>query len=226
MENHPIALTRSVSQAAVMSALFKARSKFVKVKKDRRNTHFNNQYATLDSVLDAITPALTDEGLFIEQFMIPTSDEGALHLVTEIWHESGEYRSYYLRIPIVKKDPQGVGSAFTYARRYALCGIFGLSQADDDAQIAVKSAQDWKKDFTKAETLDGLMEVYKQAYRSSDEANRKIVIEAYEKRKAELTVKTAKGFNPAKPKPATQPVDNSTSGSVESTPEAQEIDNF
>ncbi|HHU2622119.1 TPA: ERF family protein, partial [Escherichia coli] len=51
----------------VLPALHKARSLFVKVKKDRQNSHLKNRYATLDSVLDAITPALMDNELMIMQ---------------------------------------------------------------------------------------------------------------------------------------------------------------
>ena len=51
----------------ILPALHKARSQFVKVKKDRQNTHLKNKYATLDSVLDAITPALTDNSLMVMQ---------------------------------------------------------------------------------------------------------------------------------------------------------------
>lgn len=225
MENI-INITRSESQSKVLAALISARGKFVKVKKDRTNTHLKNKYATLDSVLDAINPALTDNDLIVEQSMLPGSTAEVMHIVTELIHSSGEYRCYYFTIPIAKRDAQGVGSAFTYARRYALCGIFGLSQADDDAQIAVKSAADWKKDLDKCETTEELQATLKSAWVSSDAASKKIIQDHYEKRKAEITIGKAKGFKPNKPQAVAQPVDNEAKDDVKSKPEAQDISQF
>lgn len=225
MEN-VINITRSESQANILPAIMTARSKFVKVKKDRTNTHLKNSYATLDSVLDAITPSLTNSGLIVEQSMLPGSTSEVMHIVTEIIHSSGEFRCYYFTIPIAKRDAQGVGSAFTYSRRYALCGIFGLSQADDDAQIAVKSAQDWKKDLDKCESLEDLRSTFGAAFKQSDKANQRIIQEHYEKRKAELSAKTSVGFNPGKPKAVKPKVDNPAPGDVESKKEAEDINNF
>lgn len=219
-------ISRSESQAQLLPALMDARSKFVKVKKDRVNTHLKNKYATLDSVLEAITPSLTNSGLIVEQSMMPGSTAEVMHIVTEIIHSSGEFRCYYFTIPVAKKDAQGVGSAFTYARRYALCGIFGLSQADDDAQIAVKSAQDWKKDLDKCETTEELQTVLKSAWVSSDAASKKIIQDHYEKRKAEITIGSAKGFKPNKPQAVAQTVDKDDNSDVKSKPEAQDISNF
>lgn len=185
----------------ILPALHKARSQFVKVKKDRQNTHLKNRYATLDSVLDAITPALTENDLMIMQDMMESGERvGQLKVETTVLHLSGQWVKFYAEIPIVKNDPQGVGSAFTYARRYALAAAFGLSQADDDAQIAVKSAQDWKRDLDKCETLDELAKVYKAAYSASDAASRVIITEHKDALKAKLEIGTARGFSPAAPR--------------------------
>ena len=170
----------------ILPALHKARSQFVKVKKDRQNTHLKNKYATLDSVLDAITPALTENRLMIMQD--GERIESTMRVETTVIHISGQWAKFYFDIPIVKNDPQGVGSAFTYGRRYALAAAFGLSQADDDAQIAVKSAQDWKRDLDKCETVDELQSVFRDSWKSSDKANQVIIKEHYEKRKAEIEI--------------------------------------
>lgn len=225
MEN-VINISRSESQSKLLAAIMTARGKFVKVKKDKTNTHLKNKYATLDSVLDAISPSLTDNDLMVEQSMLPGSTAEVMHIVTELIHSSGEFRCYYFTIPIAKKDAQGVGSAFTYARRYALCGIFGLSQADDDAQIATKSAQDWKKDLDKCKTTEELQTTLKAAWGNSDAASKKIIQDHYEKRKAEITIGSAKGFKPNKPQAVAQPVDKGGDGDVKSKPEAQDISEF
>lgn len=204
----------------ILPALHKARSQFVKVKKDRQNSHLKNKYATLDSVLDAITPALTENKLMIMQD--GEKIENAIRVETTVVHVSGQWAKFYFDIPIVKNDPQGVGSAFTYGRRYALAAAFGLSQADDDAQIAVKSAQDWKRDLDKCETVDDLQGVLRDAWKSSDKANQVIIKEHYEKRKAEIEIVGARGFSAATPKKNVAAVDQPAKKEVES----QSITNF
>lgn len=200
----------------ILPALHKARSQFVKVKKDRQNSHLKNKYATLDSVLDAITPALTENRLMIMQD--GGKIENAIRVETTVVHVSGQWAKFYFDIPIVKNDPQGVGSAFTYGRRYALAAAFGLSQADDDAQIAVKSAQDWKRDLDKCESVDDLQGVLKEAWRSSDKANQVIIKEHYEKRKAQIEIGSARGFTAASPKQNIAQVDQPAQKQVESQP--------
>lgn len=203
----------------VLPALHKARSMFVKVKKDRQNTHLKNKYATLDSVLDAITPALTDNDLMIMQDMVENDVNNKIKVETTVIHVSGQWVKFYAELPIVKNDPQGVGSAFTYARRYALAAAFGLSQADDDAQIAVKSAQDWKRDIDKCETVDELQKVLKSAWTASDAASKQVVKEHYEKRKAEIEIGSARGFSPAAPRQnLASTVDQPSPKAVESQP--------
>lgn len=203
----------------VLPALHKARSMFVKVKKDKQNTHLKNKYATLDSVLDAITPALTDNDLMLMQDMIESEAPNRIKVETTVIHVSGQWVKFYAELPIVKNDPQGVGSAFTYARRYAAAAAFGLSQADDDAQIAVKSAQDWKRDIDKCEDLESLQRVLKQAWNACDPASKQVVKEHYESRKAQIEIGSARGFSPAAPRQnLATTVDQPAAKAVESQP--------
>lgn len=203
----------------VLPALHKARSMFVKVKKDKQNTHLKNKYATLDSVLDAITPALTDNDLMLMQDMIESEAPNRIKVETTVIHVSGQWVKFYAELPIVKNDPQGVGSAFTYARRYAAAAAFGLSQADDDAQIAVKSAQDWKRDIDKCEDLESLQRVLKQAWIACDPASKQVVKEHYESRKAQIEIGSARGFSPAAPRQnLATTVDQPAAKAVESQP--------
>lgn len=203
----------------VLPALHKARSMFVKVKKDKQNTHLKNKYATLDSVLDAITPALTDNDLMLMQDMIESEAPNRIKVETTVIHVSGQWVKFYAELPIVKNDPQGVGSAFTYARRYAAAAAFGLSQADDDAQIAVKSAQDWKRDIDKCEDLESLQRVLKQAWSACDPASKQVVKEHYESRKAQIEIGRARGFSPAAPRQnLATTVDQPAAKAVESQP--------
>lgn len=97
------------------------------IKKDAKNPFFKSSYASLSNILDAIKEPLIESGLSILQF--PTGDYG---LTTILLHESGEYlKSEYTMRP-VKDEPQGRGSAITYARRYALASILCLNIDEDD----------------------------------------------------------------------------------------------
>jgi hypothetical protein len=50
--------------------------------------------------------------------------------------DSGEWISSTTVIPLPKNDPQGMGSAITYARRYSLCAMLGIITEDDDGNAA------------------------------------------------------------------------------------------
>lgn len=103
--------------------------------KDRDNPFFKTTYATLASVWAACKPALTKNGLSVLQFSEPGSD-GTLALTTMLLHASGQYVSGTEVVRLVKDDPQGYGSAMTYARRYGLAAMVGVSPEDDDAEAA------------------------------------------------------------------------------------------
>lgn len=176
-------------------AIFRARQKFVKVLKDKINGGAGKgKYATLDSVLDTVTPPLESEMLMIEQSMTEESNSKEIRVITTIRHVSGQFISYLTVLPVVKADPQGMGSAFTYARRYGLVSALGLSQADDDAQVAVMSAKDWNKRLDKCENMEELAEQFKKAWGASSPVDKPIIQEHYEKRKASFTVGTNGGF--------------------------------
>lgn len=100
---------------------------------DSKNPHFKSKFASLEATLKKVSPVFSKHGLALIQF--PAGG----HLINRLEHaESGEWmQSSYEMIP-VKKDPQAFGSALTYARRYCLQAIAGLSGGeDDDAESAM-----------------------------------------------------------------------------------------
>lgn len=118
------------------SALVKAQSQIRGAVKDSLNPHFRNKYADLGSVWDACREALHKNGLAVIQ-LSDVDASGAPVLLTRIIHESGQHIEG--RYPLVCKDatdPQKLGSATTYARRYALAAAIGIIQEDDDGQAA------------------------------------------------------------------------------------------
>ena len=107
--------------------------------KSATNPHFKSKYADLGSVVEAIKPSLIKHGLFFTQHPEP-SEDGVI-VETVLRHSGGETLSLgRIYVPANKRDPQGFGSAMTYARRYGLQTGFGVPAEDDDGNAAVRSA--------------------------------------------------------------------------------------
>ena len=127
-------MNQSESIADLAAALSKAQASITGALKDSANPFFKSKYADLASCWDACRKPLTDNGLAVIQTI--EAGEGRAVLVTTLCHASGEWIKSYC--PILTKDdsPQALGSAITYARRYALAAMVGLAQIDDDAEAA------------------------------------------------------------------------------------------
>lgn len=113
----------------LISALIKARSEFAPIRKDKVNPFLKNKYATLDAVLEAVEPALRQNGLTIVQTTEVNGDQTVLK--TSLYHESGQSISGHYPLPQTD-DPQKLGAAITYGRRYALCAILSVTADEDD----------------------------------------------------------------------------------------------
>lgn len=119
----------------IAGALNKFQAIVPSVTKDSTNPYFKSKYATLENVINTITPSLEVNGLSFSQFPDGKS------LTTIIMHSSGEWIKASAELLLSKQDPQGQGSAITYMRRYALCGALGLAtEEDDDGNAASKPA--------------------------------------------------------------------------------------
>jgi hypothetical protein len=127
-------MNQSESIADLAAALSKAQASITGALKDSANPFFKSKYADLASCWDACRKPLTDNGLAVIQTI--EAGEARAVLVTTLCHASGEWIKSYC--PILTKDdsPQALGSAITYARRYALAAMVGLAQIDDDAEAA------------------------------------------------------------------------------------------
>lgn len=113
--------------------------------KDATNPFCKNKYATLNSVMDACRPALDKHGIWLTQLPMPAPIElgsGHIGLLTKLTHvESGQWQSSFIVAPLPKNDPQGMGSALTYCRRYALTAMLGMVMEDDDGNAASNPAK-------------------------------------------------------------------------------------
>lgn len=134
---------QSESIKELATALAKAQAVMAGAKKDNVNPHFKNKYADLESVWDAARKPLSDNGLSVVQIPMGISERGYLQVRSVLMHVSGEYIGGTIEIP-AKLDAQGVGSAITYARRYALSALVGIAPEDDDGNDATGNKGDDK----------------------------------------------------------------------------------
>lgn len=120
----------------LVSALVKASAEIKTAKKDAENPFFKSRYSDLPSIVEACKSALLKNNLVVTQST--TLLNGATLLVTTLHHTSGQWIRGYYPVTAVKADPQAMGSAITYARRYALSAIVGVvSEDDDDGESAM-----------------------------------------------------------------------------------------
>jgi len=147
----------SENLAELFGALSKAQGKIQNAIKDGTNPHFKNTYASLASVLDACREVLSEHGLSVLQTVEGSRME--MILVTWLGHSSGQWIKSKLPLLITKQDSQGVGSAITYARRYALSAIVGISQEDDDGEKSVSRKEPAK---AKKEDLENLIKMIEE----------------------------------------------------------------
>ncbi len=129
----------------ITSALLKAQMEFPLVKKEDSNPFFKSKYAGLPSVLEAILPELNKNGLVLTQS--PITDGDRIGVETTIYHTSGEFITSKFTLNLAKNDPQGAGSAITYARRYALVSMLGLNVDEDDDGNAASNKVIKQKDL-------------------------------------------------------------------------------
>jgi hypothetical protein len=125
----------------IYAAFVKAQLHFQPALKSSTNPHFKSKYAGLPEVVDAVIDALNANGIGLVQKTHP--DETGVTVETVLVHESGESMDCgKLHVPAAKHDPQGYGSALTYARRYSLMAACGIAPEDDDGNAAVKAGHD------------------------------------------------------------------------------------
>ena len=132
------------------AALAKAQGLIEGAKKDSANPFFKSRYADLASVWDACRKHLSENGLSITQ--CPEESDNGIAIETMLLHSSGQWIKSRYTMPVSKLDAQAVGSAITYARRYALASIVGIAPEDDDGNADAKAKPE-KREEHKSEIL-------------------------------------------------------------------------
>jgi hypothetical protein len=178
----------------IAAAFVKAQKAFGPALKTSTNPHFRSKYADLSNCVEAVIGALNDNGIGLMQRTYESKD--GVMVETVFIHESGEIMECgLLHVPASKQDPQGYGSALTYARRYSLMAACGIAPEDDDGNAASKKPTvdtsmmaDHLLAIQDATDQDSLKASYQAAYKAcGTDANwQKKVIAAKDAKKASL----------------------------------------
>lgn len=136
----------------IYQRLHEAKLEIGKVAKNAKNPHFKNTYADLNALIEAVEPILLDKGLVLLQ---PIKEGKVFTIITDI--ESSDCIESYIDLPN-NLNPQQLGSAVTYFRRYTLQSLMSLQAVDDDGQHASQPQKVQKK-----ECDDKTFEIVKKA---------------------------------------------------------------
>lgn len=118
----------------LFAAYAKAQADMGDVLKTANNPAFRTKYADLAAVVEAVLPALSKHGLALIQ--APGFDGEVVTVETVIAHIGGGFMRSTIQLRPTKSDPQGLGSAITYGRRYALMAMAGVAPEDDDGNAS------------------------------------------------------------------------------------------
>lgn len=175
----------------IAGAFVKAKRAFGPALKDKTNPAFRSKYADLGACLEAVEGALLENGIALLQETF--DDSTGVTVETVFLHESGEsLRCGKLHVPAAKQDPQGYGSALTYARRYSLITACGIAPEDDDGNAASRKAPDVSailKGISNSSTIEILKSNFEHAMLMLDSVNHPSVTKAKNIRYKELMAK-------------------------------------
>lgn len=138
-------MNRSESIVKLTTALVDIQGKLRGYAEDSDNPYFESKYGDLTSVWAAIRAPLSANGLAVIQTLGECEDPQSVAVTTTLAHTSGEWVSSTVRMKADRPGPQAIGSAITYARRYALAAIVGIAPADDDGEGATSHSGGGRK---------------------------------------------------------------------------------
>lgn len=125
-------MLHSETIANIAAAICAAQGVMPAVPKDSTNPHFKSKFASLDGIIERTKPVLAKHDLAIVQGAAGESAPGTVTVEMLLLHKSGEWIMSQVVMPLAKNDPQGVGSAITYGRRYLVAAMLSLAADEDD----------------------------------------------------------------------------------------------
>ena len=147
----------------IYSVILQARGMIGAVTKNATNPFFNSNYADINNVIDTINPVCESLGLVWTQCpKVTKENQDILYTRLSLEDNPEQFIDSEVRLLLPSADMQKLGSAITYARRYALISMFGLETEDDDGNSASKKPTPTQKRNLKInEAMDRLVEAHK-----------------------------------------------------------------
>lgn len=129
-------------ELTLAESLLTARAGYRSLQKDGKNPHFRSEYVTLTELLDAVVPSLIHEGILLSQPVSMREVGGRIvQVVSSVVSKAGEELRSEIMLPDLV-DPQKIGSAITYYRRYTLQALLALAAEDDDGNATMSNGRD------------------------------------------------------------------------------------
>ncbi len=126
--------------------LFLLQNEIGSISKDSDNPFYESKYFDINSLLSQLQPLLYKYRLLLTQ---PIEDGYQISQIKCI--DSKKYEQSKLQLPEIN-DPQKLGSAITFYRRYTLTALLALQAEDDDANATVTNDLEWLNFNTKQYT--------------------------------------------------------------------------
>lgn len=155
----------------IYKKLFEAKKEIGKISKESTNPFFKSKYFDINQLLEHVEPILNKHNLLLLQ---PISNGAVSSIIYDVDSENGKnYMSSSIPLPNMS-DPQKLGSAITYYRRYTLQSLLGLQAEDDDANKTSQSidesdnkawlnvgSKEWNGALQKGSSLETLRNYFK-----------------------------------------------------------------
>ncbi len=137
LKSQPRNTFQSESVNELAAAMSKAQGEYSKLFFNKTNPYERWEYNDLHSILEAVRPALSKNGLFFTQLPC-VDDSGATIVYTRIIHNSGQWIECRSRVIPSLNNQHEFDSVLTFQKRAAACSILGIAgsgdRTDDDAE--------------------------------------------------------------------------------------------
>jgi hypothetical protein len=169
---HPIPLSNfnkakggKMKDKNIYSVILQARGMIGAVSKNAKNPFFKSNYADINNVIETITPVCESLGIVFTQCPKVIDGKDVLYTRLTLQDNNEQFIDSEVRLLLPSADMQKLGSAITYARRYALISMFGLETEDDDGQSASKKLTATQK---RNQEINKAMEALVEAQKNKD----------------------------------------------------------
>jgi hypothetical protein len=120
-----------------MKKLLEVQKKIGAISKDSTNPFFKSKYFDINKLLEEVKPVLNELGLILLQPLDNINGKPAIRTMIIDSATGSTLTDNTITLPEIS-DPQKMGSAITYYRRYAIQSLLGLQAEDDDGNLAAK----------------------------------------------------------------------------------------